>query len=554
MIKSMSTIVLVLIMATTVLFAEGQQAKDSEQTEAVQVNPMGTLPIVDEKVTMSVFTSTFAFNVEENAYTKWLEEQTNVHVDWNLVPADSLDQKRNLLLASGDLPDVFLSAGFDNPSLQMIYGGRGILEPINDLIDEYGANMQELFARYPNAESLITSVDGNIYGVPKINECYHCKYYSGRFWVYQPWLDTLGLDAPETPKEFREMLLAFKNQDPNGNGKADEIPLSAAMGRNYYNNDTAIDLYIMNAFVYDDAKDRLIIRNGKIEVVYDDPEWRDGLRFMNQLYDDGVLYQESFVQGLEQLKALGENEVPILGSAPAGHPARFTQYQGESGRFGEYKAIPPLKGTDGERIANYDPFLYVVPGVVVITKEANAPVAFRWADFQLGKEATLRAWLGRPGKEWEWAESGQVGIDGKQAVVSQPKDLYDQAQNVNWDQRAPNMRTAELRLGRAISEQERKGTIGAILHKASEELYEPYAAPESILVPPLWFTDEQSSELADLKTTLTSYWQESMAQFILGTLDINSDSDWDRYVKELTNIGLARYEELLNEAYQDKYK
>jgi putative aldouronate transport system substrate-binding protein len=71
--------------------------------------------------------------------------------------------------------------------------------------------------------------------------------------VYQPWLDALGLEEPETIDEFHEMLLAFKNDDPNGNGVADEIPLSAAMGRPYYNNDTALDLYIMNAFTYDDA-------------------------------------------------------------------------------------------------------------------------------------------------------------------------------------------------------------------------------------------------------------------------------------------------------------
>jgi putative aldouronate transport system substrate-binding protein len=65
----------------------------------------------------------------------------------------------------------------------------------------------------------------------------------------------------------------------------------------------------------------LIIRDGRIEVVYDDPEWRDGLRFMNRLYEDGLIHQEAFVQQLDQLKALGENEVPILGSTPAGQTA-----------------------------------------------------------------------------------------------------------------------------------------------------------------------------------------------------------------------------------------
>lgn len=532
-------------------FAGGQGEQAVVEEEQLQVNPAGVLPIVDEMATMSVFTSTFEFDIEENAFTQWLEEQTNVHLEWDLVPDNSLEEKRNLLLASGDYPDVFLAANF-RPSLQMIYGSRGVLVSLNNLIDEYGENMKEMFARYPNAESLITSIDGNIYAVPRINECYHCKYYRGRFWVYQPWLDVLGIEEPETIDEFHDMLLAFKNDDPNGNGVADEIPLSAAMGRNYYNNDTSLDLYIMNAFTYDDAKDRLIIRDGRIEVVYDDPEWREGLRFMNRLYEDGLIHQEAFVQQLDQLKALGENEVPILGSSPAGHPARFTQYKGESGRFEEYAALRPLIGVDGERRANYDPFLYVVPGIVAITNKANAELAYRWADFQLGTEATLRAWLGRPGFEWDWAEEGQLGLNRKQAVIQLNEDLYDQAQNVSWRQRNANMRTAELRLGRAITEEEREGSIEGLLYDVTEELYEPYAVPEDILVPPLWFTDEQAAELADLRTTLTNYWQEAMAQFILGDLDI--DNDWDRYVQELENIGLEQYEELLNAAYDAKYE
>ena len=41
------------------------------------------------------------------------------------------------------------------------------------------------------------------------------------------WLETLGLEQPTTPEELRTVLEAFKTQDPNGNGKADEIPLSA---------------------------------------------------------------------------------------------------------------------------------------------------------------------------------------------------------------------------------------------------------------------------------------------------------------------------------------
>ena len=45
------------------------------------------------------------------------------------------------------------------------------------------------------------------------------------YWIRQDWLDKLGLAVPTTVDELHDVLLAFKNNDPNGNGKADEIPL-----------------------------------------------------------------------------------------------------------------------------------------------------------------------------------------------------------------------------------------------------------------------------------------------------------------------------------------
>src|SRR5699024_7776392 len=43
-------------------------------------------------------------------------------------------------------------------------------------------------------------------------------------WINEEWLDNLGMDMPETTEEFYEYLKAVKEQDPNGNGKADEVP------------------------------------------------------------------------------------------------------------------------------------------------------------------------------------------------------------------------------------------------------------------------------------------------------------------------------------------
>ncbi|MGV2788079.1 ABC transporter substrate-binding protein, partial [Clostridium perfringens] len=105
------------------------------------------------------------------------------------------------------------------------YGTDGTILPLEDLIDQYAPNLKALLDRRPDIKSSITAPDGHIYGLPSweennlgTNPFFHV--------INKKWLDKLGLKMPQTLDEYTEALAAFKTQDPNGNGKADEIPLS----------------------------------------------------------------------------------------------------------------------------------------------------------------------------------------------------------------------------------------------------------------------------------------------------------------------------------------
>ncbi len=70
-----------------------------------------------------------------------------------------------------------------------------------------------------------TAPDGHIYALPQWADCYHCTY-PDKLWINSTWLKKLGLQVPKTTEDLRNVLLAFKTKDPNGNGKADEIPMT----------------------------------------------------------------------------------------------------------------------------------------------------------------------------------------------------------------------------------------------------------------------------------------------------------------------------------------
>lgn len=128
------------------------------------------------------------------------------------------------MLASGDLPEIIIGCNIRLDQLQIL-ANQGLLLPLDDYIEKYGVDSDQVYTAYPQIKDLITMLDGKIYGLPHVNDCYHCSM-AQKMWVYQPWLDKLGLEVPTTTEEFYQMLKAFKEQDPNGNGEADEIPLS----------------------------------------------------------------------------------------------------------------------------------------------------------------------------------------------------------------------------------------------------------------------------------------------------------------------------------------
>ena len=119
-------------------------------------------------------------------------KKTNVHIEWEVVPEQSIQEKLNLVLASEDYPDVIM--GLNISPAQMIYGSQGAFLPLNDLIEKQGTNTKKIFQDNPEIESAITALDGNIYALPEVNECYHCSM-SQKMWIYEPWLKTQSEDA-----------------------------------------------------------------------------------------------------------------------------------------------------------------------------------------------------------------------------------------------------------------------------------------------------------------------------------------------------------------------
>lgn len=163
----------------------------------------------------------------------------------------------------------------------------GVIIPLNDLIDEHAPHIKEVLENNDYYRAMNTAPDGNIYGLTGLNECFHCSY-PNKMWINTKWLDQLGLAQPTTPEEFKAVLEAFKTQDPNGNGKADEVPLSGSVE----NFGVHVIPYLMNGFIYNDDRTYLIMKEGQVDTAANKPEWREALAYIKSLYDGGSLTRE----------------------------------------------------------------------------------------------------------------------------------------------------------------------------------------------------------------------------------------------------------------------
>lgn len=505
-------------------------------------------PVTQEPVTFKILatSSTQIEDLATNEFTKWYEEKTNVKIEWEIVPSEDALTSLNVRLAGGDLPDLIM--GFSiNRDLLALYGSQGVFLPLNDLIDEHGKEIARAFNEYPLFRPAITAADGNIYAFPELNDCFHCQNPQ-KLWVYKPWLDALGLAVPTTVEEYHALLTAIRNNDPNGNGSADEIALTTNVSATQPAGQ--FPEYLVNAFGYAPRRPRLVVNSeGAIQAAYTQEYWKQAVAWMKQLYDEGIIPPEAFTQDSTQLLGQGNNpDVPILGTVPYLYPGQFMDIDSiNGGRWTDYVAIPPLAGPDGYKYSPHYPYDPFQVGKLIITSACENPdVAVKWADAFYNLEITMRSQEGNLDEQWRWATPDEVGIDGKPAIWKRLVS-WDGSQNFCWRQHAPSYRSSTFRLGEATAPEDANKSLEPILYRETNDNYFPYSTPSEWVVPPLFFSSDDATILADNGEAILTYAEQTMALSITGQFDI--EGQWEEYLSTLEQMGLP----LVLETYQKAY-
>jgi putative aldouronate transport system substrate-binding protein len=507
-------------------------------------------PIVKDKITLKAFAlqDLTISDIETHYFFENLEKKTNIHIEWTLATYDTLTEMRNVILASGEYPDIILSglSKSDEVNLGMT---QGIIMPLNDLIDKYGQYYKKMTSYRPEIIKATTLPDGKIYSLPNFFYNLHVRYPK-KLWINKTWLDKLGMDVPKTTDEFEAALLAFKTRDPNENGKTDEIPFSASP-KGWHSDmiEQLMSPFIVNA--YDNG--RIIVENGKIRYAPAAPEYQQGLKWLKKLYDQGLFDSQVFSNDSAQLQQLGENpDAVILGCFPGGWYGEALYGDPANPRIKDYVAVPPLEGPSGKSYTYYDP-LNMMNGCFAITKSCKSPeAAMRWADWLYSPEADFATWYGRLGEEWDYCYGEEKNLLGDGPALYKILEYLELQESQNIVFGAMNLPYCEpikeIYLGLAS---EGGDDYNSMMTKLTQELYVGHEMDE---IPPadMYYLPAEAIEIAQIFTPLDDYVREATARFILGKMDI--DTDWSSYLNEMQKLGLNRYLEIKQKAYDNYLK
>ena len=307
------------------------------EAEADIFNETG-YPIVKKPVTLTGIFSAHPLSVDmdDMPTVQRIKEKAGIELDIEQIPGSAYGEKINLLFASGNLPDIIFNS---HPRNLMNY--TELLRPVEGYIDNYMPNFRKVLQKRPRIRSLIRLADGNIYSLVMGVE-HLLSQTPGNLFINKKWLDTLNLPVPQTTEEFYQTLKAFKTQDPNGNGKADEIPISLT-GNGWW---VWRELYTLaGSFTFPfDSRYLKVNPKGKLEFV--PVAEAEGFQHFVEWWQK--IYQE----GLADIETYTQSEPILAAKAKEGIVGAFTAWFDENilGNEGieDYILLKPLQEPGGK--------------------------------------------------------------------------------------------------------------------------------------------------------------------------------------------------------------
>lgn len=419
----------------------------------------------------------------------------------------------NLMMASGNIADIVTNSKANMDK----FGQEGAFVPLNDLIDKHAPNIKRFLEERPDVKAVATAADGNMYFLPFAPDG---EAASGWF-IRQDWLDELGLEVPTSVDEYYNVLKAFKEQDPNKNNKADEIP--------YFSRDTNVAAYGLLALW--GADKGYFLKDDKIAFGPMEPEYKAGISNVAQWYKEGLIDREIFTRGSNTRDVmLGDN---IGGSTRDWFASTAAYNNSLADKVPGINFVPIAPPADiNGKVVEYTARATVLPtGWGISTSNKHQEETIKYFDFWYTEEGRRLANFGVEGVTYNL-------VDG------QPK-FTDEILNSGGVTQTLWTYGANLEFGYHQDFEYERQYLNPIAAKGMSE-YIDNKYPRS-QIPTLAYTSEEEARMKNLEANINTYVTETTQKWVLGAEPV--EGNYDAFVTQLKTMGIEEVLKIKNDAY-----
>lgn len=233
---------------------------------------------------------------EDNAYTRYLKEMLNVQNINVFEESNDYDNVVSMAITAEDLPDVMVLS--DMEQLQLLVE-KDLIEDLTEVYDNCASDtIKAIYDSYGGEILENVTIDGKIMALPETN----IENGPSLLWLRKDWLDKLNLDAPTSLEDVEHVLRSFIEQDPGNNGEGNTVGLvcsSDLVGEAGYSFEYQLDVIFANFGAFP----KQWIYNSSDDLVYGSiqPEAKEALIKLNEMYEDGVLDSQFLLRSTENI-------------------------------------------------------------------------------------------------------------------------------------------------------------------------------------------------------------------------------------------------------------
>ncbi len=455
-----------------------------------------------------------------------MEELTGCHVTWTHPSGGSGTEKFNLLIASGNLPDVIVYNWQVVPGGAKMYADDEMIVPLQDMMETYMPNLTAFNQERPEIKKMYTDDNGSIYYIPFIRKDKELQVFLGPQ-IRQDWLDKLGLEVPTTTDELYNVLKAFKTGDPNGNGQADEIPMT---GSTFESTAYGIGCLLWPFGTHYD----FYVDGGQVKYGVLEDRFEEGIRYIAQLYSEGLIDIDFLINDRSKMDAKMMNDQ--AGFVYSFQPTLYATNMDDGVR--KVTGIPHLRGPYGDNNCYQPDYGNSVTTVsaAITTANGNPEGTLKWLDAFFGEPGLEYMNFGREGETFEWVDGYPKLTD---YILNNP-DGKDKVSMCALNLGAYESQFPTLQDWRYYEQTLSDWGREAITTWASD-------VDASGVLPPLSFTEEETEENTQIMSQIDTYVLEAINKIIVGSEPVES---LEKVRSDIKNMGIDRVLEIHNNAYQ----